>query len=171
MKLKNVIFVFLIIGLSFLSGCKEAYLLEDKPEVGENQAILLIDIQGSSPINYVQLGGVFPAINIRFKAKHDEVVAVVVPVGIKGLEFNCFTYEGKSSGYIPIGYTATSYGYYPVRSVPIDILKPGIYFFGTLNTDTRDFSSTPNVARLEGVRAQWRVLFNGLDPINFSWQK
>lgn len=174
MKLKffnsqGLIVFLLFLGIISITGCKNAYLLEERQEIGNDQAILLIDLQGQSPINYVQLGGVFPAINLRFNAKHDEMVAIVVPVGIKGIEFNCFTYDNKPSGYIPIGYTSIPHGYISVDDVPIDVPKAGVYFLGTLNTDTQSFSTRPNPERLLLANTKYGELLKKLKPMNFVW--
>ncbi|MSR88687.1 MAG: hypothetical protein EXS67_03420 [Candidatus Margulisbacteria bacterium] len=171
-KMKALHFVLLGLCLLTLSGCKDVYLLEDKNSIGKDQAVLLVDIQGNSAINYIQFVGVFPAINIRFPAKHNELVAIVVPVGTSGIEFSCFTYEGKPSGYIPIGYTARSFGYIPIKGIPpLNVPKPGIYFFGTLNTDTQTYSPTPNIERLPMTIKKYGELLNNLESINFSWPK
>lgn len=169
-KITKLIFSILLIGaLCFLGGCK-GYLLDAEHGVEEGDSVILIDLQGKSAVNYVQLGGVFPAINLRFEPILDDIVAVVVPSNIKGLEFNCFAYDGRPVGHVQITqYYSKEEGYIPVKDTPMDVMKPGIYFMGTLDTDTQEFTTSPDADRLALAKRKYKNLFKNLEPINFSW--
>jgi hypothetical protein len=99
----------LIIAMVFLlAGCAslpQGFSMYPKPlqleeTVPPGMAVILVGISGSASINYLQFThSSMPAINVKFDAVADDIVAIVIPVGIKQMELNTITVGGHRSGY------------------------------------------------------------------------
>lgn len=139
-------------------------LLQDQP-LPPDRAIILIGADGLAGVDYVQLGhSVLPAINIRHMFA-SEIIAIPVPVGIRGLHFQVYTQSGKRSGYIG----SRAFGYIDITSVPIDIDRPGIYFIGTIMPAQGKAVPEPVPEQLIALRKRLPTMLSGQETMNFRW--
>ena len=136
--------------------------------VKNDTAILIVANGGSQTINYLQfVHSSLPAINARgINLPPGGIVAVPVPVGTSGLSLSNYALSAAPSGYLSTG---ASYGYIPVRTPPIDITSPGLYYVATVlpgqqpNYEIKP--SSQQIARLKKERPE----LARLSPANFSW--
>ena len=131
-------------------------------------ALVLIGNGGSETIGYLQfVHNSLPAINARgISLPPGGVVAVTVPVGTTGLSLSNYTTSGRPGGYLPNG---MALGYIPVRTPPIDINSPGLYYVATIFPGQRqNFEIKPTGTLLSQLRKQRPELLD-LKPVNFSW--
>jgi hypothetical protein len=163
----------LVAGLAlFISSCATVPGFEMYPtpltptqKVASNQAIILVGSSGPGGVSYVQfLHSGMPAINVR-QPFSSEILAVPMTVGIKQLKVHVYTATGQGSGYIG----SMSFGYNTVKSVPVDIDRPGIYYLGTIQPAHRQVVPDPDSAQLSQLREKYKASFEGLEPVNFRW--
>lgn len=139
-------------------------LLQDQP-LPPGKAIILIGADGLDGVDYVQLHHLsMPAINIKHMFA-SQIIAIPVAVGIRGLRFQVFTRSGQRSGYIG----SVGYGYIDIRSTPIDLDRPGLYFIGTILPAQGRAVPEPVPAQLTALRNRLPKALEGLEAVNFRW--
>jgi hypothetical protein len=139
-------------------------LLQDQPPP-PGKAIILIGADGLGGVDYVQLHhSSMPAINIQHMFA-SQIIAVPVAVGIRGLRFQVFTRSGQRSGYIG----SAGFGYIDIRSTPIDIDRPGLYFIGTILPAQGSVVAEPLPAQLAALRSRLPKVMSELEAVNFRW--
>jgi hypothetical protein len=159
-------------ALSGCTGTPENFTMYPTPvtrgQVFDSRtAVVLVDISGPAAIDYLQFTHAgLPAINAKFPAQGDSIVAIPIPVGINRLTLSTITIAGRPGFYVG----STAVGYLPVRTQVIDIDKPGLYFLGTLETSKLgDGSPNPRADQLQRLQQTLGDIFSGLNPINFQW--
>jgi hypothetical protein len=141
--------------------------LTGSEKLDNDMAVVLVGLSGPGAVNYLQFAhSSLPAINARFAPRANTVVALPMPVGIKGLHIQTYTVAGRPAGYIgsmPVGFIS-------VRTTKIDIDAPGIYYLGTIHTpEANRASETPDPAQLREARARLADAVDGKQPVNFRW--
>jgi hypothetical protein len=169
--------VFVIIAACALAGCNTtgdvaSTMYPDAVRAGSSvkgdAAVVVVGNGGSETINYLQfVHSGFPAINAHdITLAPDEVVAIPVPVGTKGLQLSNYTTSRRPGTYLPNG---TSMGFVPVNTPGIDIASPGLYYVATVFPgQQRNFEVRPSGAQLSKLRKE-RPELAGLKPVNFGW--
>jgi len=161
----------LIITILFLTGCvKTDYqIYKQNPTITNNTSIVLLGIKGEQKVNYLQFMSdkMPPALNYKFSPISNNIIALKVNTPQKNYQFGVFT--TGNAGYVTAGSLISSYGYIAVQSKPININKKGVYFFGTLNTDTNTINQEINQTFLENAKQKYKSLLKELEPINFNW--
>ena len=136
--------------------------------IKNDTAILIVANGGSQTINYLQfVHSSLPAINARdINLPPGGTVAIPVPVGTTGLSLGTYTSLAAPAGYLPNG---SSFGYVPVRTPPIDITSPGLYYVATVLPGQRpNYEVRPTSQQIAGLKKQ-RPELAWLTPINFNW--
>jgi hypothetical protein len=131
-------------------------------------AIALVGNGGSETIGYLQfVHNSLPAINARgISLPPGGIVAIPIPVGTTGLSLSNYTTSGRPGGYLPNGIAT---GYIPVRTPPIDVNSPGLYYVATIFPGQQhNFEIKPTGNLLSQFRKERPEILN-LKPINFSW--
>jgi hypothetical protein len=163
----------LVAGLALLvSSCATVPGFEMYPTpltptqtVAPHQAVILVGSSGPGGVSYVQFHhSSLPAINVR-QPFASEILAVPMAVGIKKLSIHVYTAAGQGSGYIG----SMTFGYNTVKSTPVDIDRPGIYYIGTIRPAVGQVVSEPDAAQLSQLREKYKTSFAGLEPVNFRW--
>jgi hypothetical protein len=168
--MRKAMFSMIAVACFALVGCNTIYpepLQAGRP-VKADTAILLAGNGGTDTIGYLQfVHSSLPAINARgIRLPPGEVVAVPVPVGTTGLSLSNYTTSGRPGGYLANG---TALGYIPVRTPPIDINSPGLYYVATVFPGQQpNFEVKPTGPLLSQLRRE-RPEFLNLRPVNFSW--
>jgi hypothetical protein len=167
--------VLILTGLLAIAGCAgvpENFVDYPKPltkgeSVKSNSAIVLVGISGPVAVDYIQFGhSTFPAINAKFPAQGDTIVAIPIATGVKQLAIWTITLAGRPGFYIG----SMPVGYIPVKTRAIDIDRPGIYYLATLDTSKPGASSPePNPEQLLRLRETLGDALAGLQPVNFQW--
>jgi hypothetical protein len=136
--------------------------------IKNDAAILIVANGGSQTINYLQfVHSSLPAINARdINLPPGGTVAIPVPVGTTGLSLSNYTSLAAPAGYLQNG---SSFGYVPVRTPPIDVASPGVYFVATVLPGQRpNYEVRPTSQQIAGLKKQ-RPELARLTPVNFSW--
>ena len=136
--------------------------------IKSDTAIVLVGNGGSEVINYLQfVHSSLPAINASgITLAPGGIVAIPIPVGTSGLSLSNYTTSGRPGGYLTNG---VAFGYVPVRTAPIDINSPGLYYIATILPDRQpNFEPRPTAVLLAKLRKE-RPEVSNLKPINFSW--
>ena len=157
---------------ALLAGCATMYpgTLDEAGEVGPDQAVILVAIEGANHVNYLQFCGGFPCSNYRFPGLTNDVVAL--PVALPGgtLELNSYTVDEIPAGYLPVA-GGVGYGFRAVEDPTITIDERGIYFYLILNSDDGSFRTEPTPEILKRAKEKYGSLLSSLSPINFEWPK
>jgi hypothetical protein len=136
--------------------------------IKNDAAILIVANGGSQTINYLQfVHSSLPAINAGgINLPPGGTVAIPVPVGTTGLSLSNYTSSASPAGYLQNG---SSFGYVPVRTPPIDVVSPGVYFIATVLPGQRpNYEVRPTSQQIAGLKKQ-RPELAQLTPINFNW--
>lgn len=134
-------------------------------KVTENKAVILVGALGPGGVSYVQFHhSGLPAINVRYPFA-SQILAVPMAVGIKQLSIHVYTATGQRSGYIG----GSSFGYNTVKSTPVNIDRPGIYYLGTIRPADGQVTPEPDPAQLSSLREKYKTSFGDLEPVNFRW--
>lgn len=166
-------FLVVIVSLVF-AGCDTtggASMYPDAIQSGTvikaNTAVVLVGNGGDETINYLQfVHSSLPAINAReIRLQPGGIAAIPVPVGTTALSLSNFTTAGKPGGYLSNG---MAFGYVPVRTPPIDINAPGLYYVATIFPGRQpNFDSKP-IGSLAAKLKSERPELSGLKPMNFG---
>lgn len=142
--------------------------IQANEKIQNGMAIVLVGITGPLGVDYLQfVHSSMPAINVRFPARGNEIVAVAVPVGLKRVSLQTITIAGRPGFYLPTG---MSFGYVGVNTPRIEIDRPGIYYVATLDTATPGkFTEAPLPEQLVRYRQDSKETIGDLEPINFRW--
>jgi hypothetical protein len=136
--------------------------------VKSDAAIVLVGNGGSEIIDYLQfVHNSLPAINARgINLPSGGIAAIPVPMGTTGLSLGNYTTLGRPGTYLPSG---VAMGYVPVRTPPIDVQSPGLYYVATIVPGQQpNFEIKPTSSALAKLRKE-RPEIAGLKPVNFSW--
>jgi hypothetical protein len=136
--------------------------------IKSDTAIVLVGNGGSEVINYLQfVHNSLPAINARgISLPPGGIVAIPVPIGTTGLSLSNYTTSGRPGGYLANG---VALGYVPVRTPPIDINSPGLYYAATIFPGQQhNFEIKPPGSLLTKLRKE-RPEISDLKPVNFTW--
>jgi hypothetical protein len=161
---------FALVGCGTSGGSSVMYPepVQSGSAIKSDTAIVLVGNGGSDVINYLQFEhSGLPAINARgITLAPGGIVAIPVPVGTSRLSLSNYTASRRPGGYLPNG---MAMGYVPVRTPPIEINSPGLYYVATILPDQQpNFESRPNGAQLAKWRKE-RPELSSLKPVNFSW--
>lgn len=174
-KKSAIICTLLVCG--FLAGCATPpnfSMYPQRLQAGQNlapdMAVVLVGITGPAAVNYIQFThSSTPAINARFDGtpEANSIVAIPMPVGLKKLSLGVYTRAGRSGGYLPSG---ASFGYIDVRTPPLDITEPAIYYLATIDTARPgQYSLQPLESQLTAAKAKFADQFTGKKTANFAW--
>lgn len=133
-------------------------------------AVVLVGFTGPSAVNYIQFThSSSPAINARFDGAPEAngIVAIPMPVGLKKLSLGVYTRAGSGSGYLPSG---ASFGYIDVRTPPIDITEPAVYYLATIDTSKPgQYSLQPIESQLTAAKTKFAEQLKVRKTANFTW--
>lgn len=171
--MRKVIFSIIVAASFALVGCNTTSTMYPEPlpvgsAVKPDAAILLVGNGGTEAIGYLQfVHSSLPAINAYgISLSSGGVVAVPVPVGTTGLSLSNYTTSGRPGSYLPNG---MAQGYIPVRTPPIDINSPGLYYVATILPGKQpNFETKPTAILLARLRKE-RPEISNLKSVNFSW--
>lgn len=173
MKLIRLFLFFCMLAVGGCGSLPKGFSMYPEPlrvtdVIQPDTAIILVGVSGEAEINYLQFThSSTPAINVRFTARGNALVAVSVPVGIKGLSLGTISVVQRPSGYLSNG---TPYGYVPIRTQKIDIDKRGLYYIATLETNSPGQFQTKAIPdQLKDFRELFRETVGNLEPVNFQW--
>lgn len=162
--------------LALLGGCATGlqnftmYPKELRPQdrLADNMAVVLVGITGPAQASYMRFThSVMPSLNVEFQPRGDSILAFAVPAGIKNMSLSSYIRSRMRAGYLPNG---MSFGYVPVHSDRIDIDKPGIYYFVTVDaSQPQSYTKGPVAEQLREVRSRLGQVFANREPVNFSW--
>jgi hypothetical protein len=169
---KTIVSIIVVTSLA-LGACNTTSSMYPEPlragsAIKVDTAVLLVGNGGTETIGYLQfVHNSLPAINARgISLSPGGIVAIPVPVGTTGLSLSNYTTSGRPGGYLPNG---TALGYIPVRTPPIDINSPGLYYVATVFPGQQhNFEVRPTGALLSQLRKERPEVLD-LKPVNFSW--
>ena len=122
--------------------------------IKSDTAIVLVGNSGSEVINYLQfVHSSLPAINASgITLAPGGIVAIPIPVGTSGLSLSNYTISRRPGGYLTNG---AAFGYIPVRTPPIDINSPGLYYIATILPDRQpNFETRPTAVLLAKLKKE-----------------
>ena len=166
--------IFSIIIASFVLGaCNTTSSMYPEPVqagsvIKNDAAIVLVGNSGSEIISYLQfVHNSLPAINAGgISLAPGGIIAIPVPVGTMGLSLSNYTTAGRPGSYLPNG---MAMGFIPVRTPPIDINSPGLYYVATIFPGQRHaFEIKPTGTMLSQFRKERPEILD-LKPVNFGW--
>ena len=138
--------------------------------VQNDMAVILVGNAGPETINYLQFTHTsLPPINVRGIALSPrDVIAIPIPVGIKGLSLGVYTTRSRPGVTLLSG---QEFNYVDVRTPKLDISAHGLHFIATLFPGQKEnFSTVPNAVVLKEFQKRYPELAK-LKPINFEWPR
>lgn len=169
---KDILSLFIVTSFA-LGACNTTSSMYPEPlqagsAVKGDTAILLVGNEGTETIGYIQfVHNSLPAINARgISLPPGGIVAIPVPVGTMGLSLSNYTTSGRPGAYLPSG---AALGYIAVRTPPIDINSPGLYYVATIFPGQQhNFEIKPTASLLLKFRKDRPEILD-LKSVNFSW--
>lgn len=159
-----------------LAGCVATTPVKDFHErplskstvIDDKTAIVLVGVKGPLAVNYIQLcSHSTNCLNYKGIYVNNDVIALPVPLPLKGLELNSYTVTSQRSGY----YGSRAYGYIGIDDERITILEKGVHYLLTIDTSEKGaFDLDPSEAELEVAQNKYSALVSGLKPLNFTWK-
>jgi hypothetical protein len=170
--MRRAIFSIISVTSFALGACNITSMYPEPLRAGSaikaDTAVLLVGNGGTETIGYLQfVHNSLPAINAHgISLSPGGIVAIAVPVGTTGLSLSNYTTSGRPGAYLPNG---AALGYIPVRTPPIDINSPGLYYVATIFPGQQhNFEIKPTVTLLSQLRRERPEVLD-LKPMNFSW--
>ena len=129
---------------------------------------MLVGVEGPAGVGYIQYcHDLFPCLNYENIKVSNDVIGLVMPVPMKGLELASYSILGKPGFYMASG---MSVGYIPIKDEPVNIMQSGIYFHLIIDTTGKSkFTTKPTKEILNRAKEKYGELLKKLEPINFTW--
>ena len=140
-------------------------VLSDASILPEKNTIVILGVEGQAPLKYLQFcSDSLTCSNFRFEAISNDVIALAVKVPVKNMNINSYTVSKKATGYIG----SAAFGFRSVDDDEVSINKVGVFYYGTLNTDTSAFDPTIDYQKVSLAYEKYPNLLTGKSPINFN---
>jgi len=164
---KKYITILLAACAALNSGCATMYppVLNDDSVLSEDSAVILMAVEGQAALNYVQICSAnISCSNFYFPETTNDVIAFSMKVPVNGMNIASYTVAGRGAGYIG----SSPFGYRTVNAEDVAITDTGVFFYGTLNTDTGAFDQNVDNGKLSFAYQKYANLLSGKTAINFT---
>ena len=141
--------------------------LRSMSDIDSQTAVVLVGAIGSETINYIQLCSKSTScLNYKNISLHNDVIALPVPVPIKGLELNSYTVSSRRAFYFGV----QPVGYIGVNRERINIDEPCAFYLLTIHTDEKGgYDLAPSIRMLNMAKEKYGSLPSKMKALNFSW--
>ena len=165
----------LLLACVLIFGCATSYtkpIDQMSAPLKEQDAILLIGVTGNSAVDYIQLcaDDLFtPCFNYRFEPVSNDVIALPAPTPVKRLNFSVYTTANRGGGYVVMPNFSAPVGYQSVDDEYTSIDRPGVFYYLTLNSDTREVVQQPDSLFIARAYEKYGAQLDGLPQLNFEF--